>query len=302
MPFSHLLLALLVAVIWGINFIFVKISLEELSPLLLCTVRFILASIPAVFFIKPPKIPYKIIIWYGLIMFALQFSLLFVGIHIGMTPGMASLIMQMQVFFSMLFASLYLKEHPNQWQIIGALVSFIGIGVVAFHFDSNISLGGFLCILAAAATWGVGNLITKKVHDINMMSLVVWGCLIASIPMFILSLTLEGTTSINQNFHHLSWLGIASISYIVYVSTWLGYGVWNWLLNRYPVGTIAPFTMLVPVVGMISSIIFIGEPFENWKLAAGLLVLCGLYLSLKSSRLSKKNTIGLKTQILTTLE
>lgn len=162
MPFAHLLLALLVVFVWGINFIFVKLSLEEFSPLLLCAVRFLLASVPAVFFIKPPAVPFKIIASYGLIMFALQFALLFIGLRVGMTPGVASLLMQVQVFFSMFFAIIFLGEQPQVGQIIGALIAFIGIGVVALHFDHNVSLMGFLCILAAAASWGIGNLITKK--------------------------------------------------------------------------------------------------------------------------------------------
>ena len=127
MPLKHILLALLVVVIWGVNFIFVKLSLDECSPLLLCALRFLLASVPAVFFIRPPAIPFKIVALYGMFMFAIQFSLLFLGMHVGMTPGMASLIMQVQVFFSLFFGAVFLNEKPNAWQIIGALVSFSGI-------------------------------------------------------------------------------------------------------------------------------------------------------------------------------
>ncbi|CEK10784.1 EamA family transporter [Legionella hackeliae] len=285
MPVSHILLALLVALVWGINFLFVKLSLEEISPLLLCTLRFTLASIPAIFFIKPPAVPFRLVMSYGLVMFALQFTLLFLGMHAGMTPGMASLLIQVQVFFSMLFATVFLKETPNPLQILGALVSFAGIGLVALHFDSNISVLGFILILGSAATWGFGNLITKKAPKINMISLVVWGSFVAIIPMFLITLTFEGATSIINTYNNITWRGASSLAYIVYISTWVGYGVWNWLLSRYPVGMIVPFTLLVPLVGILSSVIVLGEPFQPWKLAAGLLVISGLCINILSTRL-----------------
>ena len=287
MPISHLLLALLVALVWGINFIFVKLSLDVFSPLFLCALRFVLASIPAVFFIRPPAIPFKILALYGLIMFALQFSLLFIGMHAGMTPGMASIIMQSQVFFSMFFAAFYLNERPNIGQTTGAIIAFIGIGLVALHLDKNISFLGFVFILAAAATWGVGNLITKKININNMMSLVVWGSFVACFPMLLLTVLFEGPSSMIYSYQHLTWMGIASLLYIVYVSTWIGYGVWNWLLCRYPVGVIVPFALLVPVVGVLSSVLIMGEPFQLWKLVSGLLVISGLYVNLFSARIFK---------------
>ena len=285
MPISHLLLALLVAIIWGINFIFVKFSLEVFSPLLLCALRFILASIPAVFFIKPPAVPFKMVILYGLVVFALQFSLVFIGMNVGMTPGMASIIMQAQVFFSLFFAVFFLGEKPNIGQVVAAVIAFTGIGLVAMHFDTNISLLGFICILAAAAALGVGNLITKKMNRVNMMALVVWGCFVASIPTLILSLLIEGPDSIVYSYHHLTWLSTTSLLYIVFVSTWIGYGVWNWLLSRYSVGVVVPFALLVPVFGLLSSVLILGEPFQLWKLVAGLLVISGLFINLLSARI-----------------
>ena len=284
MPIAHLLLALLVAIIWGVNFLFVKLALDEISPLFLCALRFLLASVPAIFLIKPPAIPFRLVALYGLIMFALQFALLFIGMNAGMTPGMASLIIQVQVFFSMFFAAALLGEQPSLWQVGGALVSFIGIGLVAMHVDKNISLLGFMFILAAAATWGLGNLITKKIKDINMMALVIWGSFVAFVPMLILALVVEGQDKLVYSYQHLTGLGLSSLFYIVYISTWIGYGVWNWLLSRYAIGTIVPFTLLVPVVGILSSVLILGEPFQLWKLTAGLVVIIGLCINVLSTR------------------
>lgn len=284
MPVSHLLLALLVVLVWGVNFIFVKFGLDEMSPLLLCAVRFLLASVPAVLFIKPPPVPFRIVAAYGLIMFGLQFGFIFMGMQIGMTPGMASLLMQVQVFFSMFFAVIFLGEKPKAGQIVGALVSFMGIGLVAMHFDQNVTLIGFLFIMAAAATWGIGNLITKKIQTTNIISVIVWGSFVACFPMFLLALIFEGPSSITYAYEHITWKGILSMLYIVYISTWIGYGIWNWLISTYPVGVVVPFTLLVPVVGMLSSTFILGESFELWKLTAGLFVIAGLCINLLAAR------------------
>lgn len=286
MPFSHLLLVLLVVVVWGLNFIFVKLGLNECPPLFLCAVRFFLACFPAILFIKPPKAPFKLVTLYGLVMFGLQFALLFTGMHLGMKPGMTSILMQTQVFFSMIFAAFFLKESLRFPQILGALVSFSGIILVAAHFDgANLPPLGFVLILAAAATWGVSNLITKKMPPVNMISLVVWGSFVATLPMFVLSFLFEGLGAMQQAYQHVSPLGIGSLLYIVYGSTWIGYGIWNWLLSRYPVNTIVPFSLLVPVVGVMASIMILNEPFELWKCVAGALVIGGLGIHLAGTRI-----------------
>lgn len=280
MAISHILLAVLVALIWGFNFMFVKLGLNEMGPLLLCTLRFFLASVPVIFFIKRPTIPHAQIIYYGLVMFALQFALLFLGMHLGMSTGMAPLVMQAQVFFSMFFAAIFLGEQASFWQIVGAMVAICGISLVGLHLDQSISLLGFVCILGSAATWGVGNLITKKMRQVNMAALVIWGSFYAAIPMSLCTLIFEGRASIVHTYHHFTWVGVVAVGYIVYVSTWVGYGVWNWLIGRYPVGKIVPFTLLVPVVGMLSAVVFLGEPMQVWKLGSGCLVLLGLVINL----------------------
>lgn len=287
MPMAHIFLALLVAVVWGLNFIFLSLGLQEFPPLFLCALRFLLASLPVIIFVKPPAVSFKLVVAYGLIMFALQFAFLFMGLHVGMTPGMASLIVQVQIFFSMGFAAVFLKEKPTVWQILGALCAFSGIGLVVFHLDNTISLLGFICILCAAATWGVGNLITKKASHANVFSLVVWGAFVACFPMLLLSLVFEGRAQIIQSLHQMSWTGGLSLFYIVCISTWVGYGVWGFLMARYPVGLIVPFTLLVPVVGIICSVLFLNEPFFLWKLISGLLVIGGLYINLLSARFAR---------------
>jgi O-acetylserine/cysteine efflux transporter len=288
---KHVILALVVVIIWGCNFIFIKFGVSEISPLFLCAIRFFLASFPLVFFIKPPKAPARMVILYGLLMFGLQFSLLFMGMKAGMTAGLASLISQVQVFFSIFFAAILLKEMPSLMQIIGALISFLGIGLVALHLNGTVTLSGFLLIIAASISWGLGNLVTKKLGQVNMIALVVWGSFVACLPLLICSLLVEGPQSIAISLHQITWLGVVSILYIVYMSTWVGYGLWNKLISDYPIATIAPFTLLVPIVGMISSVFIVGEPLQSWKIVAGLLVITGLCINIVGARFTLKSPI-----------
>lgn len=283
-PF-HLLLALLVVLVWGFNFVVIKVGLEEIPPLLLGFARFFLTSIPAVFFIKRPTAPFKMIVWYGLIMFALQFSLLFMGMYAGVTPGLASLLLQLQVFFTVLLAMMFFSEKLRPWQIVGALVSFLGIALVAMNLSGSITFSGFVLVIAAAASWGAGNVISKKIGKVNMVSLVVWGSLIAWPPLLILSFVTEGFDKVFYTVQHLNWLSGGAVLYITYLSTLFSFGVWSWLLLHHPISTIAPFTLLVPVVGILSSALVLGEPLQSWKIFAALLVIAGLCVNLLGPRI-----------------
>jgi O-acetylserine/cysteine efflux transporter len=290
MQCKHICLALLVTMIWGCNFVFIKFGVAEISPLFLCAIRFFLASVPAIFFIKPPAAPVKIIIIYGLLMFGLQFSFLFLGIKAGMTPGLASLLAQVQVFFSLFFAAFFLQEKLRLMQVIGAFISFVGIGLVAEHLNGSATISGFLLVIAASMWWGLGNLVTKQIRHVNMMALVVWGSFVACLPLLLCSLFFEGPQKMVASIHHITWLGVGSVFYIVYASTWVGYGVWNNLISHYPIATVVPFTLLVPIFGLLSSALILGEPLQSWKIIAGLLVISGLCINILSARFALKRT------------
>jgi len=262
-----------------------------MSPLMLCAVRFILASIPLVFFIKPPAVPFKWVVIYGIVMFVLQFLLLFMGIQAGVSPGIASLVVQVQIFFSLFYAALIWKEMPSLWQMLGALVAFAGIALVAMHLDGNMTLTGFVYVLAAAAAWALGNVITKLIGKVNNISLVIWGSFVASFPMILLSLLFDGVDKIVASYHQLNWQGLFSILFIVYGSTWIGYGLWSWLLSRYSVAVVVPFTLLIPIFGMLSSVIILGEPLQSWKIFAGMLVMSGLCINLLGAQFFPKKSL-----------
>ena len=273
-------LALLVVLIWGCNFVAIKLGVVGIPPLLLVFIRFFLTSIPAIFFIKRPNVPFRKVVLYGLVMFALQFSFLFLGIGLGVAPGLASLITQTQVFFSILLGATFLGEKPHRWQFIGCLISFLGLMVVAQNVEGTVSLEGFLSLIAAALFWSVGNLLSKKMGKVNTMALIVWSSFVAWPPLLVLTLAIDGYDKIVFSLTHLNGTSIGAALYIIYFSTFLGYGLWSYLIHELPLATITSFSILIPIVALISSSLILNEPLYTWKIIAALLVISGLAINL----------------------
>lgn len=280
LPPKHLLLVLLIVLIWGVNFVAVYIGLKSFPPFMLSALRFGLSALPWVFFIPRPKAPVKLIIYYGLFNFALQFGLIFTGIHLGLSPGLASLVLQIQVFFSIGLAFLFFHDRPSPFKIAGSLISFIGIGIVGFHVNGGSSFLGLILMLLAAFSWAAGNMFTKKIHAQSPLALVVWGNLAAFPVMVLVSFFFEGPVLILSSLQNVSWAAIAAVFYIVYFSTHIGYGAWGFLMKSYSTSVVVPFTILVPLVGFLSSAIYLGEELHSWKLVASLFILGGLVFGL----------------------
>lgn len=276
MPFLHLLLAVGSAAAWGFNFVFIKLGLQEIPPFLLCTLRFLLVSVPIVFFVPRPAIPFRQLAIYGLVNFAIQFSLLFWGIQEEMPAGLSSIILQVQMILSLIFAGIFLKERVTRMQLVGTLISFAGLAIVWTNLRQTASYFGFLLEIGGAAALAVGNLLTRKIGAVNPLALVAWGCLISTPPLAVLSFLIEGPDQIVSSLQHISWIGVLSIIYTAYVSTWFAYGVWSWLLGKYPVSSIIPFTLLTPIFGMFGAYFIFQEPLQTWKLNASFFILFGL--------------------------
>lgn len=284
---KHLLLALLIVLVWGLNFIAIYVGLKEFPPFLLCAVRFGLSAIPWIFILPKPKAPLKYIVGYGLFTFAMQFGFLFSAIHFGLSPGLASLVLQVQVFFSIGLSFLFFQDRPSLLKIFGSLISFVGIGIVAAHVKGGTTLIGLILTLLAAFSWATGNMFTKKVDAKSPLSLVVWGNLIAFPFMIAVSLLVEGPVLILSSLQNVSWITIVAIIYTVYISTHIGYGAWGFLVNSYPTSVIVPFTLLIPVVGFIGSALFLGEELPLWKLWASLFIMGGLIFNLLEKQVQK---------------
>lgn len=276
MKWSDRLWMLLLVVVWGCNFTAIQVALRDVPPLLLGALRFALVAFPAVFLLRRPAIPLRWLAAYGLLMFAVQFSLLFAGMHLGMSPGLASLALQAQVFFTIGLGGVVLRERPRAWQWMGAAVAATGLGIVAWHLPGDAPLAGFACVLGAAVGWACANVLSKRFGQVHVVALVAWGCLAATPPVLAASFLLEGHEAIRASLLHLSLHGALAIAFIVYPTTLFGFALWAWQLRRYPVARVAPFTLLVPIAGMGASHLLAGEALEGWKLGAAALVVAGL--------------------------
>lgn len=284
---KHLLVALLIVVVWGLNFIAIYMGLKELPPFLFCAIRFGLSALPFVFFLPKPEAPLKYIIGFGVFNFALQFGLLFSGIYLGLSPGLASLVLQVQVFFSIGLAFLFFGEKPGFLKILGSLISFIGIGIVASNVGGDVSITGLILTLLAAFSWASGNMFTKKVNAGSPLALVVWGNLVAFPFMALASFFIDGRAAIVSSFQHISWVTLGAVAYVVYLSTHLGYGLWGFLMKTYSTSVVVPFTLLIPVVGFLSSALFLGEHLTTWKLWASFFIMGGLIFNLFEKQIEK---------------
>ena len=274
----HIVLALLVAAIWGINFTVIVIGLGSFPPLLLAALRFVIAALPALV-LPRPNVPWPRLVAIGATLFLGQFAFLFTGMAVGMPAGLASVTLQAQAFLTILIASVALRERPTPRQIAGTLVALVGLLVIAGTVGGPdfSALGLGLC-LAAALCWAVGNVLLRGTGKLDMLSLVAWISLIPPIPLFALSLLLDGPETVGQALLALNWSGVWAVLYISILSTTLGFGIWGWLLKQYPAATVAPFSLLVPIFGAASAAIVLGERFGPARMTGMALIIAGLVI------------------------
>jgi O-acetylserine/cysteine efflux transporter len=288
MPIRDVLLALVVVAIWGFNFVVIKVGVADVPPLLLTGLRFFFAAFPAVFFVRRPTCAWRWVVAFGLVLGVVKFGLLFVGMKAGMPAGLSSLVLQMQAFFTMGLAFLMLGERPKGAQILGALVAAVGIGVIAStRSGDGAPLGPFLMVLGAAACWGLANIVTKKAGTVDMLSFVVWASLAAPLPLFALSLAFEGPAAIGAALAHPSAIAIGAVAYLAWPTTVLGFGIWSSLMSRHAAATVAPFSLLVPIFGMTSAFLVLGEPIGGREAAGAALVVAGLVVNVFGPRLRR---------------
>lgn len=273
--------ALIVIVVWGLNFVVMKWGLATLSPLLLCALRFVAASLPFLLFVRPPRnLSWGLLAAYGLVQGVGQFGLLFTGMKLGMPAGMASVVLQTQAFITMLMAAVLLGEKPQRWQWIGLTVAIAGLVLIgAAHGDgaSQMTLLGFLFTVGAAAMWASSNLLTRmaaKQGPYEPVSFIVWTSLFPIVPLLLLSLWLDGADQVAQQLQAIGVRELGVIAYLAFLSTLLGYGLWTRLLQRYAASTVAPLSLLVPVIGLLSAMLLLGEfpTALQWLGTAGVLL------------------------------
>tara|TARA_A100000171_G_scaffold14749_1_gene13159 strand:+ start:378 stop:1268 length:891 start_codon:yes stop_codon:yes gene_type:complete len=285
MSFGQFFALLLVVTIWGANFTVIKLGLGEMPPILLSSLRFAFAALPAVFFLPKPKCHWKYVVGFGVVLGCIKFSLLFLGMDLGLSAGISSLVLQLQAFFSVILGFFVLGEKIGPHRIVAMVVAFCGVGVLLLVSDGSITAIGLTLVIAAAAAWGVANIIMKQAGPIKMLSFVVWASLVPPIPLAILSFLTEDRASLALFTDQISWIGVGSVLYLAYPVTLLGFAIWGRLLSTLPVGLVAPFSLLVPIVGMATSALVLGEDFGPIKIVSAILVMTGLLINVFGARL-----------------
>jgi O-acetylserine/cysteine efflux transporter len=275
----HTLLALLVVVIWGLNFLAIDFGLDDVPPLLFLAMRFTLVIIPAIFFFKPPAIGWRNILLIGGFLSLGQFALLYIALALGMPPGLASLLHQSQVVLTVIVSVIVLRERPSRRQLIGIIVGMSGLAIVVIGHGQAAPWLPAVILLLGSLSWAIGNVLSRKAKAASSVSLVIWSGLVVPIPAFLLSLMIDSPPVVFDALANLSWTAILSTAYTAVGASLIGYGIWNHLLARYPTSAVVPFTLLVPVVGILAAWVVVNEQPTLTELIGGAVMLVGLAIA-----------------------
>ncbi len=292
MSVSHVLQALLVVLIWGVNFVVIRWGLNEVPPFLLAAARFSLVVFPAIFFIKKPNVPWRWLIAYGLFNSFGQFAFLFWAMKVGMPAGLASVVHQAQVFFTLIFSVLILQQRTQVTQWLGLMIAVLGLALIAYGKNVGSAAGmqmttvGLLLNLLGAASWAMGNVVVSAMRRAGIQpepfGLVIWSSLIPILPFLLISGLFE--RHVYPDWQAISWHSMVSALYLAWAATLLGYGLWSRLLSQYEPNRVAPFTLLVPVVGLLTAWLVLGERLNQWQLWGSACLLIGLAVNVLGLR------------------
>lgn len=291
MPLKDWLAALIVITAWGVNFVVIKFGLTEVPPLLLGALRFTLVAFPAIFFIKRPAVAWTTVLWYGLTISLGQFVFLFTALYVGMPAGLASLVLQAQAFFTVLIAAIFMRERVRMHNVLGMAVAVAGLVLISQGAQAGtVPVLGFGLTLLAALSWAAGNLVVKRAGNVDMVSLVVWGALVPPIPFLALSWLMEGPEAIRYSLLNMTHVGVLAVVYLALMATIVGYVLWGRLLSRHPVSKVAPLSLLVPVIGLVSSAWFLDEHLAVIQWLGAAVIMMGLAINVFGQRLLARLT------------
>lgn len=276
MPLKDSLLAVLVAVIWGVNFVVIELGLDGVPPLLFLALRFLVVAAPALWLVARPQVPWQLVVQVGLFMSLGQFALLYTAMAWGMPPGLASLVLQAQVVLTVVFASVRLHELPSGRQVGGVVLGVVGLAVVALGRSAATPLLPLLLTFAAATSWACGNVVARRVGPASGLSMTVWSAIVVPVPLLLLSLGVDGPDAVARALTHLSAAAVLSTAYTAVLASLVGYGIWNSLLGRHQASAVVPFTLLVPVVGMTAAWLVLDELPNAAEAGGGALLLAGV--------------------------
>jgi O-acetylserine/cysteine efflux transporter len=278
-PLRHVLLAVAVMAVWGSNFVVIRIGLDHLPPLTFAALRFVLVFFPAMLVIKRPSVQWRNLAAYGLLIGGGQFGLLFIAMNGHITPALASLVVQMQVFFTIGLAAVLSAERVRPFQLAALAIAVAGLALIVAHTDAMTTPLGLVLVLLAALSWAGSNIVIRSTPQVDMLSYVVWAGPFSVVPLVAAALVFEGPSAMLTGIVQADAATWSAVLWQAVGNTLFGYAVWGWLLGRYPVASIAPMTLLVPVFGIACSALFLGEPLQSWKLEAMALVMLGLFIN-----------------------
>ncbi|QWD26664.1 EamA family transporter [Polynucleobacter paneuropaeus] len=298
LPLSHLLLALAIVAIWGTNFVVMKNCLAVFPPFMFAALRYSFALLPMAFFIPRPKVPLWNLALYGVLIGVGQFGIVYYAVNSQISPGLASLVIQTQVFFTIGFAMLLNKERLRLYQVFALLLALIGLLIIALHTDATTTLLGLALMVFAGFSWGAANTVGRYAgisRPADLFAYVVWASAFAVPPLLLISAVFEGGVAhLSQILEQAplgTWLGVLWQSW---GNTLFGYAAWAWLLSKHPAAVVAPMPLLVPIFGMGASAIYLGEDLPVWKLFAAGLVMVGLLINVSWPGLKEQITKVIK--------
>lgn len=292
---SDLALILLVVGLLGFSFVPIKVGLREVPPFALAALRFFFAAVPLVFFVPRPRMPASVVLAYGLAIGVFQFGLLFLAMNLGMPAGLSSILIQIQVFFTIGLGVAFLGDRLRREDAAGAMVSALGVGMLALHemrIGAGATLTGLVLVLLSAFAWAIGNIVAKRAareHQADMFALVVWSSLVPPIPLALAAYAFEGGRSIVDAVADASALTWGCALFLAYGATLFGFASWARLLHRYPTPIVTPFALLIPVSGLASGAIFLGESLAPLQGIGAALVFAGLAVNVYGARIRARN-------------
>lgn len=275
----HILVATLVAAIWGFNFVTIAVGVDAFPPLLFAALRFACAFFPAVLFVGRPCVSWRWLLTIGLTLGAGQYATLFVAVHLGLPSGLSSVVLQSQALFTIAIAAATLGERVTRRQVLGLLVAVAGMVAIGVTLGEGSPLPAFLLCVAAAASWSVGNVAIRAARPPNTLNLMVWISAFPPLPLLGLSLLFEGPGAATDAFGRLDLAGLGSLAYIAYAATLCGFGLWGWLMQRYDAGVVAPYSLLVPVFSLTATAVFLRERMSPAQIGAAVLVIAGVAIA-----------------------
>ncbi len=278
------MLAVLVVAIWGTNFVVIHYGLNQFPPFTFAALRFALASVPLLFFVPWPAASLMTIAGYGLLIGVGQFGLMLYALDGRISPGLGSVVIQSQAFFTVAIAAMVNGERLTLRQLTGLLLCAGGVMIIGTHHGGDSTVAGVVLVLGAAFAWACANVVTRRAGAISALGLVVWSSLFAVPPLVVAALVFEGPIRISESLGHATLGGWAALLWQSAANAIFGYGVWNWLLARYPASHVAPLGLLVPVFGLGAAALIVAEPMPAWKLVATAVIVSGLVLNTAASR------------------